>query len=318
MNKRPVIIDCDPGHDDAIAILLALAAPSLDVCAITTVAGNQTIDNVTRNALKILELCGRPDIPVGSGRSNPLMQKVAVGLAHGASGMDGPVLPNPKASPSPLSAVELIAHTVESSNQKVTLIVTGPFTNIAVFLTAYPHLKDRIELISAMGGGVYQGNRGILGEFNIWNDPEAAKILFDSGIPVNLYGLDVTHKAIIKTTEFNLFRRRPDKISQFVADLLDFFSAGYMRSYKFADCPMHDSCAVAALIDPTLFTAHDAVLTLDVEGKLTRGAVSADMRVLPEIIPNGSVALDVDRSRFLQLILDSCSRLSAKTTLATH
>lgn len=311
MNKRPIIIDCDPGHDDAIAMLVALASEKLDVRAITAVVGNQSLEKVTRNILKVLEVCGRTDVPVAAGRSAPLMQAAAVGLAHGESGMDGPVLPEPTTLISLLSAVELIARTIESCREKMTLVVIGPCTNIAVLITAYPHLKKRIELLSIMGGGVYQGNRSVMGEFNIWNDPEAAKIVFNSGIPINLYGLDVTHRATIKTDEFSLFRKKDSRISNFVVDLLDYFSYGYMKHNKFSDCPMHDSCAVAALIDPTLFTLHNAVLDVDIEGKYSRGGVVVDLRK-PSIGTKTHclVALDVDRSRFLQLILDSCDKLT--------
>lgn len=313
MRKIPVIIDCDPGHDDAIALIMALASDRLSVKAVTASPGNQTVEKTSKNAMKVLELCGRTEIPVALGVHNPILGTLVVGKEmHGETGMDGPVLPEPSMVPSEKNAVELIAETLRNSGEKVTIVITGPFTNIAVFLLSYPELKEKIEKFSVMGGGVFIGNRSPYGEFNVWNDPEAAKIVFNSGIPVEMYGLDVTHKAIIYKEEFQLFRNKNDEINQFLADLLDFFSICYMGERKFPGCPMHDSCAVAGLIDPSLFVRYDAWVDVDTQGQYSRGACAVDLRPVEmrEQPDNAKVAMEVDRERFLHLIMESCDKIA--------
>ncbi len=315
MKKIPLIHDCDPGHDDAIALLIALASDRIDLLGVTTVGGNSGLANTTENALKILELCRRTDIPVAAGRAQPLMRQLVDGSSvHGKSGMDGPVLPPPATKPMDMTAMEFIAETARKSADPLTLVATGPFSNIAAFLLAYPELKKKIERISVMGGGAFMGNRTALAEFNIWNDPEAAQIVLKSGIPVTVHGLDVTHKALILTEEFALFRARKDNpVAQFVADLLDFYAICYTGERKLPGCPMHDSCAIASLIDPSLFTILDAHIEIDLAGEATRGACSVDIRPRPRrtLPDNAAIALDVDRKRFLDLILWSVDTLGA-------
>ena len=315
MRKIPVIFDCDPGHDDAIALLLALSSDILDIQAVTAVCGNSLVDNTTLNALKILEIAGRNDIPVARGASRPIIAEPSPGKnVHGASGMDGPKLPEPTAKPSPLSAVELMARIVEASPEPVTFIVTGPCTNIGIFLLSYPHLIEKIALVSLMGGGFQLGNRTPVGEFNIWHDPEAAQILMKSGIPVDIYGLDVTHKALIQKDEFELFRKQGNEVSTFVADLLDFFAIYYTGTAKLTGCPMHDSCAVAGLIDPRMFTYRRCYVEIDLDGRYSRGGMNADLRpdARRKIPCNGRIALDVDRKAFLELLLRSCEILTER------
>lgn len=315
MSKIPVIIDCDPGHDDAIALLIALASDELDLKGITTVGGNQTVSKTTENALKVLELCKRTDIPVISGRANPMMRELRVAAdIHGESGMDGPQLPETTTKTLNMRAVEFIAQEVEKSNEKMVLVAVGPFTNIGVFLLAYPHLHEKIEKIHVMGGGIYEGNRSQLAEFNVWNDPEAARVVTNSGIPVHFFGLDVTHKTVIKKEEFSLFREKPGPIFQFVADLLDFYSISYMTIRKLEGCPMHDSCAVASLTNEHMFVGRDAFIDIDIDGNKTRGACVVDFRSskrrLGEV--NGKFYEDVDRLNFLKLIIDSCYKLEER------
>lgn len=312
MKKIPLIIDCDPGHDDAIALLIALASDKFDLKGITTVGGNQTVEKTTANALKILELVGRTDVPVVSGRSNPMMSKLRVAEdVHGASGMDGPVLPEPKTKSLNMRAVDFIAEQVEKSEDPFVLVAVGPFTNIGTFLLAYPHLHHKIEKIHVMGGGVYEGNRSQLAEFNVWNDPESARVVTDSRIPVHFFGLDVTHKALIRQDEFHLFRQEKGSVFQFVADLLDFYSICYVKERKLEGCPMHDSCAVASLIDPNMFTGYEAFIDVDIEGSKTRGACIVDIRPQERRLGenNGVFYMNVDRLRFLKLIIDSCHKL---------
>ena len=315
MLKAPVVFDCDPGHDDAIALLLALASDSLEVKAVTTVCGNAGVDHTTQNALKILEMAGRQDIPVAMGAAKPMFDPLRTGAnVHGESGMEGPVLPALSTLPSPLRAVELMAQVVEQSTQPVVLIVTGPCTNVATFLLSYPHLHSKIECISIMGGGFKEGNRTQVAEFNIWQDPEAAQVIMASGLPVALYGLDVTHKALVLPEEFALFRQQGDSISEFVAQLLDYYSVFYTSPTGggLAGCPMHDACAVAGVMEPRLFTYEQCGIEIDLDGRLTRGGCVIDLRPEPrrEFPYNGKVALDVDREGFLSLLLAACRTLA--------
>lgn len=314
MSKIPVIIDCDPGHDDAIAIMLALASERLDVRAITTVSGNSGLANTTRNALAVLEMCGRRDIPVAAGSAAAILpgaRQMTAPEVHGESGLGGPVLPEIHAQPSPLRAVEMMAKVIAESEEPVSIIATGPLTNVAVFLRCYPELMERIGVISVMGGGVEEGNRTAIAEFNIWVDPEAAQIVFTSGCAIELYGLNVTHQALILKDEFELFRNAGGRVSGFVAELLDFFSIYYMGHGGLAGCPMHDPCAVAGMIAPELFDYEFMRLSVDLDGHVTRGAVYMDLRTEPrrDMPYNGKAAIGVDREAMVKLILESVQKL---------
>lgn len=308
---RKIIFDGDPGHDDAIAMILALASSELEVLAVTTVGGNNTVENTTNNALKVLELCNHTDIAVASGRKKPLYNDLVISIeVHGKTGMDGPRLPEPTTKPISLSAVELMAKIVEESDELITLVATGPFSNIGLFLLCYPHLKSKIEYISVMGGGVQRGNRTAVAEFNIWNDPEAAQIVFESGIPVVLHGLDVTQKAYITREEIELFRNAGNKISTFVADLLDFFAIACIDERKFKGCLMHDSCAIMSLIHPEIFKYFDAKVSIELDGRITRGSCCVDARVSSADSINCRVASEVNRTEFLRYLLDACEVLA--------
>ena len=315
MSKIPVIIDCDPGHDDAIAILIAIASNKLDIKGITTVAGNQTVLKTTNNALKTLELCKTFNIPVVSGRANPLLKELVVAEdVHGVSGMDGPILPEPTMQPLTMSAVEFIAEQVEKSKTKMVLVAVGPFTNIGVFLLAYPHLHHKIEKIHVMGGGVYEGNRTQLAEFNIWNDPEAAYVVANCGIPVHYFGLDVTHRSLIYKEEFDFFASHEGPIFQFVSEMLKFRAKRYIEENGWNGVPAHDVCAVASLIDPSLFVGEEAYINIDLDGTVTRGSCVVDLRAQERRLGknNGVFYMDVERKRFLNLILDSCRILEER------
>jgi len=314
MEKRKLIIDCDPGHDDAIALVLALACDQFDIRAITTVGGNQTVEKVTRNTLQILELCKRTDIPVAMGRTGPYFENLVLGEKfHGKSGMDGNSLPQPVTKPVDMLAVELIANVLEESDEPVTLLVTGPFSNIATFLLAYPHLHHKIDCLSLMGGSYYRGNWSPIAEFNVWIDPEAAEVLMRSGIPFYLHGLDVTHQAYIRRDEYAELRRINNPVSNFIADLLDFYSKSCIDERNHPGCLMHDATASGCLIDPTLFSYLDSFVHMDIDGKLSRGGCLIDVRPeawrTGEIPNNGKVATWVDRERFVDLVISSCRSL---------
>ncbi|HEX2505289.1 MAG TPA: nucleoside hydrolase, partial [Gaiellaceae bacterium] len=198
MKSTPIVIDCDPGHDDAIALLLALASPEVEVLAVTTVAGNQTLDKTTGNALRVLELAGREDVPVAAGAAQPLVRDIRVAIeVHGESGLDGPDLPEPATRAVAESAVELLARVAEEAREPVTLVPVGPLTNVAAFLDERPQAAERVARIVLMGGAVAEGNVTPAAEFNIWADPEAAARVFASGLDVTMVGLDVTHQALV-------------------------------------------------------------------------------------------------------------------------
>ena len=220
----PIILDCDPGHDDAIAILLALASPEVELLGITTVHGNQTLDKTTVNALKVLELAGRADVPVARGAERPLVRELSVAdHVHGESGLDGPVLPEPTARPVDDDAVSFLA---ERLGPGVVLCPTGSLTNIARLLTDHPGVRP--ERIVLMGGAIGLGNITPAAEFNIWADPEAATIVFESGIDITMVGLDVTHQAIVGPERVDRFRRM-GRVGAIVAEWVDFYSL-YHRS----------------------------------------------------------------------------------------
>ncbi len=316
MKKIPIIFDCDPGHDDAIALVMALAREDWDIKAITTVGGNNTIKNVTENALRILEVTGRTDIPVASGMEGPFLKElVQTGKFHGKSGMDGHHLPDPVTKAASDDAVGLMAKILEESDEPVTLIITGVFTNVAVLLLAYPHLKSKISKISIMGGSYYRGNWSPIAEFNVWADPEAADVVMRAGIPFDMYGLDVTHQAYLKREEYAELRTYNNPVADFIADLFDFFSKSCIEDRGHPGCLVHDACAVAGLIDPSLFRYIDTHVQMDMDGDITRGGCVVELR--PKGWPrddevNSKVAVWVDRIGFMKLLLDSCAYFGKK------
>ncbi|AIQ37828.1 ribonucleoside hydrolase [Paenibacillus sp. FSL R5-0345] len=313
--RTPIIIDCDPGHDDAIAILLAIAnSEKLDLRGITTVGGNQILDKITENALKVISFVNA-DIPVAKGAAGPLFGKLVTGEeAHGESGMDGPLLPPSKFRPVEEGAVEFMLNIIRSSEEKITLVPMAPLTNIALLITAYPEIKDRIEKISLMGGGISYGNVTSTAEFNIYVDPEAARIVFESGIPITMSGLDVTDKAAIFEDEIVALKER-GPVSTMVGELLDFYSI-YGKKMGYVGSALHDPCAVAWLLHPELFESEHLYVTVETEGKLTRGMTVADKRKKTVRPANVEVLVGVDREAFMKLIFDSLEKLDQELLAA--
>ena len=302
----PIILDCDPGHDDAIAMVLALASPELDVKAITASAGNQTPDKTLRNVLRMLTLLGRQDIPVAGGARKPLMRELIIAEnVHGESGLDGPALPEPDFTPQACTAVELMAKTLRESPQPVTIVATGPQTNVALLLNSHPELHDKIARIVLMGGAMVLGNWQPAAEFNIYVDPEAAEIVFQSGIPVVMAGLDVTHRAQIHDMDIERFRQVGNTVATIVAELLDFFME-YHKDAKwgFTGAPLHDPCTIAWLLKPELFTSVERWVGVETQGKYTQGMTVVDYYFLTGKQPNTTVLLDIDRERFVDLLVE--------------
>lgn len=302
----PVIIDCDPGHDDAIALVLALASPELDVKAVTSSAGNQTPDKTLRNVLRMLTLLKRPDIPVAGGTLKPLMRELIIAdNVHGESGLDGPALPEPGFAAQSCTAVELMANILRDSVEPVTIVATGPQTNVALLLNSHPELHAKIERIVIMGGAMVLGNWQPAVEFNIYVDPEAAEIVFQSGLPVVMAGLDVTHKAQIHVEDIERFRRIGNPISTIVAELLDFFLEYHKdEKWGFVGAPLHDPCTIAWLLKPEMFTTVERWVGVETQGKYTQGMTVVDFYNLTGKQPNATVMLDVDRQAFVDLLAE--------------
>jgi pyrimidine-specific ribonucleoside hydrolase len=308
-SARPVILDCDPGHDDALAILLALASPGLDVRAITTVGGNAGLANTTRNALRILTLLARTDVPVAAGADHPLLAESLVQPAfHGESGLDGADLPDPAVDIRPESAIELTASIVRQASIPVTLVATGPLTNIALFLRAFPWLHDRIGAISLMGGSFALGNTTPSAEFNIWQDPEAAAIVFGSGIPILMAGLDVTHQALVLPDDVARLEAIGNRTGKVFADLMRFFAVHHRNRYGWDGPPIHDAVAVGVLVAPWLIERRSMRVDVVVGEGLTRGRTVGDVEAITGRPRNAEVSLSIDRAAFLDLIVDAVAR----------
>jgi inosine-uridine nucleoside N-ribohydrolase len=303
-----VILDCDPGHDDAIAILLALASPEVNLLGVTTVCGNQTLEKTTANAIRVLDHVGRPDIPVAAGASRPLVRERHVAAdVHGETGLDGPDLPPPSRDPDARHAIDWIAATVDASRQPVTLVPTGPLTNVALFLARYPGLAPKLERIVLMGGAIGEGNTTPAAEFNIWADPEAAHRVFTSGLDVTMVGLDVTHTALMRPAHVERLARAGDA-GKLVAELYAFYSKFHASRYGWDGAPVHDAVALAYVIDPTLLTTKYRGVIVDTALELSRGRTHVDMRG-DRWERNAHVAVDIDADRFLELLVQRISSL---------
>ncbi len=307
--RRPVILDCDPGHDDALAIVLALASPGLDVRAITTVGGNAGLANTTRNALRVLTLIGRTDVPVAAGAERALVREPWTPThVHGASGLDGADLPEPAVDAVPASAIELMAELLRGAGRPVTLVPTGPLTNIALLLRAFPTLHDRIGAISLMGGALAVGNTTASAEFNIWQDPEAAAIVFDSGLPILMAGLDVTHQALVLREDVAALEALGTRTGRVFADLMRFFGRHHRERYGWDGPPIHDAVAVGVLVAPWLIERRRLRVDVELGDGLARGRTVADEREVSGRPPNADVSVALDRPAFLDLVIRAVAR----------
>ena len=303
----PIIIDCDPGHDDAIALLLALGSPELELLGVTTTYGNQTLEKTTANALRVLELAGRSDVPVAAGAAEPLERELAVAAhVHGESGLDGPTLPPPSAEPVTDDAVGWIAGTVADAAGPVTLVPTGPLTNVARYLAL--HGVEGVERIVLMGGSIAEGNMTPAAEFNIWADPEAAQAVFQSGLDVTMIGLDVTHRAV---TGPDVQRRLRDAgpIGVFVAELVDFFTVYHRETYGWDGAPIHDAVAVAHLVRTGLVETEYRNVEVERDSELCRGRTVVDLWRRTGRPANAHVGVDLDTTVFFDLLVERVARL---------
>ena len=310
MSPKPVILDVDPGHDDAVALMLACGHPDLDLLAVTTVAGNVSLEKTTHNALRILSLVGCTDVPVGAGASEPLERPLHTAEdIHGKSGLDGPEeIPEASFEPDERGAVALISDTLRATSEPVTLVPVGPLTNIALFLREHPDLKDRVGRISLMGGSMGLGNTTPAAEFNIYVDPEAAREVFESGLPITMSGLDVTHQAGAGP-EVRERLRTSGRVGGVVAGFLDFFAATYDSVFGFEAPPLHDPVAVAAVLEPGLLQTRPMRVDIECESGLTRGETVCDFYGVTGRAPNAEVGVELDRERFFRLLYGALGRL---------
>jgi inosine-uridine nucleoside N-ribohydrolase len=300
----PVILDCDPGHDDAVALLLALASPEVDLLGVTTVAGNQTLEKTTANALKVLDYVGRGDVPVAKGADRPLVREAHVAAdIHGESGLEGAELPEATRGPVPEHAIDWMAATLASATEPVTLVPVGPLTNIGLFLARYPDLAPKVDRVVIMGGAIAEGNVTPAAEFNIWADPEAAHRVFTSGWPLTMVGLDVTHKARITKPDLEQLAGA-GRAGRLISDLYSFFIPIHQARYGWDGAPIHDAVAMAQVVDPTLLRTEHRGVVIDTGGELSRGRTYVDLWGKAEWEPNCDVAVDVDSERFLSLLVD--------------
>jgi inosine-uridine nucleoside N-ribohydrolase len=298
-----VILDCDPGHDDAIALLLALGSPEIELLGVTTVSGNQTLDKTTANAIRVLDHVNRQDVSVAAGADRPLVrQRHTAAEVHGESGLDGPALPPPSRQPEPTHAIDWIAATLHNSAEPVTLVPTGPLTNIALLFARYPGVERSIERIVLMGGAIGEGNTTPAAEFNIWVDPEAAHRVFESGIDLTMVGLDVTHQALMTPVHTDRLKAA-GRAGTLVADLFEFYARYHHEHYGWKGAPVHDAVAMAHVIDPSLLNTTHCGVAIDTGPELSRGRTHVDLRDTMGWTPNCHAAVGIDGERFLELLI---------------
>ena len=318
LGVQKIIIDTDPGQDDAVAILLALASPDeIEVLGITAVAGNVPLYLTEKNARIVCELAGRPDIGVYAGCARPLKRKlITAEHVHGKTGLDGPELPEPKIKLKEKHGVDFIIDTfMQEPKNSVSLCPLGPLTNIATAILKEPRITPRIKQIVLMGGAYFEvGNITPAAEFNIFVDPDAAKIVFASGIEIVVMPLDVTHKALVTTQRNEAFRQLKTSVGVAVAEMTDFFERFDKEKYGSAGAPLHDPCVTAYLIDPTIFSGRKINVEIETESELTLGMTVADWWRVTDREPNAFFVGDLDANKFFNLLTNRLGRLPLNST----
>jgi purine nucleosidase len=310
--RRTIIIDTDPGHDDAFAILTAIASPTeLDLLAIATVAGNVPLDKTTYNALRLRELAGAPLLPVYSGCSRPMVNDlVTAEYVHGATGLDGPALPEPNGDVAPEHAVDYLIDTLLETQEPVTVCMLGPMTNVAMALVKEPTIAQKIEEFVIMGGSFHAGgNVTPTAEFNVFVDPHAAHVVFTSGVPMTIMPLDVTHQALATPPRVAAFRDMESPVGDAIAAMLDFVEDYDIAKYGFDGYPLHDPTVVAYLIEPDIFDLRPGHVSVVLEPGLGHGMTVADWWGSTDRKPNAKVALSLDADRFYGLLTERLATL---------
>jgi len=309
--RHRIVLDCDPGQDDAIAILLALGSPDeIELLAVTAVAGNVPLALTEKNARKVLELARRPDIPVYKGCHRPLVQTLETAeYVHGATGLNGVELPEPVLPLAKGHAVDALIDIVMAAPAKsITLCPVGPLTNVAMAMLKEPEFASRLEAIVLMGGAIGLGNVTPAAEFNIYVDPHAAKVVFESGVPITMLGLDVTHKVLVNGPRLEAIRALGTPVGLAAAGLVDFFNRFDSERYAADGAPLHDPCVIAYLIDPTLFSGKECHVAIEVEGS-SKGRTNVDWFPRERRAANATVIDAVDADRFFMLLTERLARL---------
>ena len=328
MSKIPVIIDTDPGHDDVFAIMLALASDKIDVKAITTVCGNSTVENTTRNALNVLNYFGRGDIPLAMGCAKPMLYPLdrRAGIkVHGESGLEGPVFEPHDLKPVDMKAVDLIAKVLRESDEKVVLAPLGPLCNIALLFLTYPELKEKIAYISMMGGNTYQGNVTPSAEYNVWVDPESAYVVFEGGVPIVMHSINSTAAAGVHKEDMELWASTDTKAGKLAKDLLEFYVRYSVANNK-PSVNICDANAVAYIIDPSIYKTFKTDVEVDLVGEFTRGQTVVEFRehangseslnesynriLHRDFKRNCDVVVDVDQPAFVRLLTEAIQKLN--------
>ncbi len=310
-DTRKILLDCDPGHDDAVAIMLALGNPAIDLVGITTVGGNQTIQKITRNAQSVLVKCGREDVPVYAGAHRPLVRNVEVAEEiHGESGLDGVELPEPTRPVAHGHAAQFIVDSVMAAEvNEITLVATGPLTNLALAVRLEPNIVSRVREVVIMGGGYHEGNWSASAEFNIWVDPEAARIVFEEDWSFTMIGLDLTHQALATAEVEAKVRALDCELGEWFIGLMAFFRKAYKEHQNFDDPPVHDPCTIAYLIDPTIVQTQKVPLSVETRGELTTGMTVADFRLPAPADCRHQVGTALDHERFWSIVVDAIRTL---------
>ncbi len=314
MAPKPIIIDCDPGQDDALAILLALGSPDeLEVLAVTAVAGNVPLVLTEVNARKLVALAGRTDVPVYAGADRPLVRDlVTAEFVHGKTGLDGTDLPEPTVpladGHGALAIVEIIRREPAGT---VTLCPIGPLTNIALAMRLAPDIVSRIKAIVLMGGAIGIGNVTPAAEFNIYVDPHAADVVFRSGVPLVMHGLDVTHKALVTPSRLAAIRAIGTEVSEAVHGLLTFYNIYDQAKGEGQGAPLHDPCAIAYVMRPDLFGGRDCTIEIEIAGEASMGRTLVDWRGRSDEAANARAIDEIDADGFFALLTERLARLPA-------
>jgi purine nucleosidase len=299
-----IILDCDPGHDDALAILLAAASPAIDLVAITTVAGNQTLEKTTLNARRVCTVAGIQSVPIAAGADRPLSRPAEIASAiHGPSGLDGPDWPEPTVDTDARHAVDVIADA--AAEAPLTLVAVGPLTNVALALQRGPGVASRIERVVLMGGAIGLGNWTPSAEFNVWFDPEAAEAVFSSGLPITMVPLEITHQALATPDVVARVDALDTPVARMTTALLRFFAWTYERVFGFPAPAVHDPCAVARVIDPSIVETRPMRVAVETSSELTRGRTDCDVHGIRGLESNAEVAVALDAARFWDLLVDA-------------
>jgi purine nucleosidase/pyrimidine-specific ribonucleoside hydrolase len=299
----PIILDCDPGHDDVFAIWLAAGDPAIELRAITTVGGNGRLEHTTLNARIACTVAGIDGVPIAAGAAGPIAGELRpADWIHGANALGGPVLPEPTVPLDPRSAIELMRDTIEASDEPITIVATGPLTNVAVLARDHAELLDRVARVVWMGGSTTRGNVTPYAEFNAWTDPEAIAIVLDSGVDFTMVGLNISHQALITREVRDRIGAIGTPLATFGLELLEFFCSTYEQAEKMPDGPLHDPITVALLADAAVATTVRTRIDVELDGTETRGATSVDLIDILGREHNATVALDLDVERFWGLV----------------